>query len=111
MKYTAVDVRDTPKSFKDWKQDMKQNGFAFSKKAGPFLDGLKCAWHRILWVLFTEETKELEMYYDNEDAYFDDGEKKYPTDLEGCLIWMRREVDEEAVLIPYQADKILLGKL
>lgn len=111
MRYIAVDVRDTTKSFKDWQKEMIQNGFTFDRKSGPFLNGLKSAWHRILWVLFTEEDKELEMYYDMEDAYFDDGEEKHSTDLEGCLEWMLLEVDEETVLIPYQADKILLGRL
>jgi hypothetical protein len=111
MRYIAVDVRDNTKSFKDWKQEMVQNGFTFNNKADLFLNGLKSAWHRMLWVLFTEEYKELEMYYDNEDAYFDDGEERYPTDLEGCLAWMLEEIDEEAELTPYQADKILLGRL
>lgn len=111
MRYIAVDVRDTAKSFKSWKQEMIQNGFTFDNKTDSFVDGIKSAWHRMLWVLFTEDDKELEMYYDIEDAYFDDGEEKHSTDLEGCLEWMLYEIDEEAELIPYQADKILLGRL
>lgn len=108
MRYLAVDVRGNTKPFPDWKPEMKQNGFTFDQ-SDIFLNGLKRAWENALWVLFNED-KNLEMYYDNDDA-FDDSEEKYPTDLEGCLEWMLQEIDEETELVLYQADKILLGRL
>lgn len=109
MRYIAVDVRDTTISFKDWEREMRLHGFTFDQN-DIFLRNFKRVWEDTLWVLFNED-KNLEMYYDKEDAYFDDGEEKYPIDLVGCLTWMRDEIDEGAVLIPYQADKILLGRL
>lgn len=109
MRYLAVDVRGNTKPFPDWEQEMILNGFSFYQ-SDIFLNGLKRAWENILWVLFDED-KNLEMYYDNDDDAFDDGEEKYPTDLKGCLEWMLQEIDKETVLIPYQADKILLGRL
>ena len=109
MSYLAVDVRDNTKSYEDWEQEMILNGFTFDQ-SDIFLRVFKNKWEYVLWVLFNED-KNLEMYYDEEDAYFDDGEERYPTDLEGCLEWMREEIDEETELTPCQADKILLGKL